>query len=292
MAEVFVSYASPDREVAQKIAIFLEGEGIGCWIAPRDVPPGMEYGAAIIQGIETSRAMVLVLSEHSNDSHFVRKEVERAVSKAKPVLPVRIREVNPSGSLEFFISSAQWVDAWRAPMEQHLSTLVAAIRALSTGGPPPQSSSLPKAKPRKSRVPLLAAIGAAILLLAGAGAYAWKPWLPAWQRSPAAFLDGSWCQPMSGTAMMRIDYKRSGADSINGEIHFSHSTDVIRFRARVAAIADGIEYTWLEPPDWAASGPARDKVLDDASKLQVFSGGKQDDDLPTMTRCAPGSTSR
>jgi len=71
----------------------------------------MEYGAAIIQGIESSRAMVLVLSEHSNDSHFVRKEVERAVSKAKPVLPVRIREVNPSGSLEFFISSAQWVDA-------------------------------------------------------------------------------------------------------------------------------------------------------------------------------------
>lgn len=83
MAEVFVSYASPDREAALKIAAFLEGEGVSCWIAPRDVPPGMEYGAAIIHGIETSRALALILSEHSNDSHFVRKEVERAVSKGE-----------------------------------------------------------------------------------------------------------------------------------------------------------------------------------------------------------------
>lgn len=291
MAEAFVSYASPDREVAQKIAAFLEQEGVSCWIAPRDVPPGMEYGAAIIQGIETSRVLVLILSEHSNDSHFVRKEVERAVSKVKPVLPVRIREVNPSGSLEFFISSAQWVDAWRAPMEQHLSTLVQTIKAMSTGAPLPQSSALPKPKPARSRVPLFAAIGVVVALLAGAGVYAWSPWQPGWQRSPAAFLDGSWCQPMSGTAIMRADYKRSGADTVNGEIHFSHSTDVIRFRAKVAPIADGIEYTFLEPADWAASGPARDKVLDDASKVQVFSSGKADE-LPTMTRCPAGSTSR
>ena len=60
----------------------------------------------------------------------MQKEVERAVSKAKAVLPVRIREVTPSGSLEFFVSSAQWVDAWRSPMEQHLSKLADAIVAM------------------------------------------------------------------------------------------------------------------------------------------------------------------
>ncbi len=41
---------------------------------------------------------VLILSDQSNESQFVRKEVERAVSKTKPVLPVRIREVTPSGA--------------------------------------------------------------------------------------------------------------------------------------------------------------------------------------------------
>lgn len=292
MAEVFVSYASPDREVAFKIAAFLEEQSITCWIAPRDVPPGMEYGAAILQGIETSNALVLVLSEHSNDSQFVRKEVERAVSKVKPVLPVRIREVVPSGSLEFFISSAQWVDAWRSPMEQHLNTLAEAVRAISRGGSAVgvQSSALPAAR-KKRRLPVAAIAGAvaAVALLGGAGVYAWAPWKPAWQRSPASFLEGSWCTPMSSNAISRTDFKKSGPDSVNAELHFSHSTDVYRFRGKVALLPDGFEFTWTDPPDWAAAGPARHRVLDDASMLVTFAGGKAQEDIPPMTRCAPGT---
>jgi hypothetical protein len=169
MSDIFVSYASQDRDAAFRIVTFLEQNGIACWVAPRDVPPGMEYGEAIIQGIAQSRALVLILSDQSNESQFVRKEVERAVSKTKPVLPVRIREVKPSGSLEFFISSSQWVDAWKSPMEQHLLPLVAAIKAMGTpGAASVQSSKLP-ARPR-SNAPLIAGIAIAVLL---AGAAAW-----------------------------------------------------------------------------------------------------------------------
>jgi len=130
MSDVFVSYASADREAAFRIVDYLESQGIRCWVAPRDVSPGMEYGEAIIDAIGRVRALVLVFSDHSNVSTFVRKEVERAVSKTKPILPVRIREVKPAGALEFYISSAQWVDAWKSPLEQHLLPLVGAIRAM------------------------------------------------------------------------------------------------------------------------------------------------------------------
>jgi hypothetical protein len=143
MADVFVSYASADRDVAFRIVGYLEEQGIHCWVAPRDVGPGVEYGQAIIDAIGEVRALVLVLSDQSNESQFVRKEVERAVSKTKPVLPVRIREVTPSGALEFYISSAQWVDAWKSPMEQHLGPLVAAIKAMGTPGSAPVRSTLP-----------------------------------------------------------------------------------------------------------------------------------------------------
>src|SRR5215207_702158 len=166
MADIFVSYASPDRDIAFRIVGFLEEQGITCWVAPRDVPPGVEYGQAIIDGIEQSRALVLILSDQSNDSMFVKKEVERAVSKTKPVLPVRIREVTPSGSLEFFISSAQWVDAFKSPMEQHLLPLVAAIKAMAApGSAPVRSSSLPP--PRRSSAPVIAGIAAAVVIVAG-----------------------------------------------------------------------------------------------------------------------------
>ena len=170
MSEIFVSYASQDRDAAFRIVAFLEQNGIRCWVAPRDVPPGMEYGEAIIQGIAQSRALVLILSDQSNESQFVRKEVERAVSKTKPVLPVRIREVKPSGSLEFFISSSQWVDAWKSPMEQHLLPLVAAIKTMGTpGAATVQSSTLPA--PRRSNAPLIAGIAIALLLAGAAGWY-------------------------------------------------------------------------------------------------------------------------
>ncbi|HEX2827663.1 MAG TPA: toll/interleukin-1 receptor domain-containing protein [Burkholderiales bacterium] len=170
MADIFVSYASPDREVAFRIVSFLEEQGITCWVAPRDVPPGVEYGQAIIDGIGESRALVLILSDQSNDSQFVKKEVERAVSKTKPVLPVRIREVTPSGSLEFFISSAQWVDAFKSPMEQHLLPLVAAIKAIgNVDAAPVRSSALPPPK-KKSNAPALAA-AAVVIVAVAAGAW-------------------------------------------------------------------------------------------------------------------------
>ncbi|KFN43665.1 toll/interleukin-1 receptor domain-containing protein [Arenimonas oryziterrae] len=176
MPDIFVSYASADRDVAFRIVGFLEGQGISCWVAPRDVSPGVEYGQAIIDAIEQARALVLVLSDQSNDSQFVRKEVERAVSKTKPVLPVRIREVNPSGALEFYISSAQWVDAWKSPMEQHLMPLVAAIKAMSVPGAAPVRSTTPMPAPtpavaRTHSPVLLGLLGLAVVALAIAGTW-------------------------------------------------------------------------------------------------------------------------
>lgn len=168
MPDIFVSYASADRDAAFRIVGFLEGQGIHCWVAPRDVAPGVEYGHAIINAIEQCKALVLVLSDQSNDSQFVRKEVERAVSKTKVVLPVRIREVTPSGSLEFYISSAQWVDAWKTPMEQHLMPLVAAIKAMSSSDSAPvRSAPLHVAPaPTRSHSPLLLGIAVIALLSA------------------------------------------------------------------------------------------------------------------------------
>src|ERR671914_1230780 len=106
----FISYASDDREKAEAICTSLEAQGFVCWIAPRDVRAGREYGDEIIRGLERSAAVVLVLSEAANTSVFVRREVERAISKQKPVFPVRIEDVTPSPGLELFISGTHWID--------------------------------------------------------------------------------------------------------------------------------------------------------------------------------------
>jgi hypothetical protein len=181
MAKVaFISHASEDAAIAATITDYLENNGVSCWIAPRDLTPGREYSSAIVDGIESSAVFVLVLSENANESIFVKREVERAVSKGKPVFPIRVREVMPSRSLELFISSAHWIDAWKPPMEKYLERLAQSISAAAAvypaGAPsaptgPTVARSWSAAKPR--RLPAAVAAAFAVLLLAGAGWYAY-----------------------------------------------------------------------------------------------------------------------
>ena len=51
MADIFISYSSKDEQKANDICNRFENEGISCWIAPRDIEVGKEYGGEIIKGI-------------------------------------------------------------------------------------------------------------------------------------------------------------------------------------------------------------------------------------------------
>ena len=177
----FISHASEDAAVAQVITDYLERNGVSCWIAPRDADPGSDYSSEIIEGIKSSAVFVLVLSENANKSAFVKREVERAVSKGKPVFPIRVREVLPSKALELFISSAHWIDAWKPPLENAWSGLpgyLCCCPRLSYGAraatltPAKASVSSSVGRPRRVLILSLAAIVA--LLIGGAGWYAYR----------------------------------------------------------------------------------------------------------------------
>ena len=132
---VFLSYASADKDAAYRLCRLLEEQGLGCWIAPRDVTPGGDYGAAIIGAIEGTAATLLLLSAHANASLHVTHEVERATSKRKRVIPVRLEDVKPSPSLELHLATAQWVDAWRFTPDQVAAQLAVVLRGEGVATP-------------------------------------------------------------------------------------------------------------------------------------------------------------
>jgi hypothetical protein len=127
--QVFLSYSTDDTPTAIAVRDHLEAQGIACWMAPRDITPGKDYGEQIIDAIEDATVFLLILSESSNHSTFVRHEVERAVSKGKVIIPFRIQPVTPSRSLEFFISNYQWIDGWEMASSKSWDVLVSAIRS-------------------------------------------------------------------------------------------------------------------------------------------------------------------
>jgi hypothetical protein len=128
--DVFISYSSRDKNPADIVCAILERQGLRCWIAPRDILPGAEWGESIIQGIEGSATFVLILSSSSNKSPPVRQEAERALNQNLPIIPFRIENVAPSRSLEFFVSSHHWLDAFTPTLEQHSLRLAHAIGVL------------------------------------------------------------------------------------------------------------------------------------------------------------------
>src|SRR5436305_1024856 len=91
--DVFISYASAERDLATAICAGLEATGLRCWIAPRDLTPGAEYPNALTQAVRGARCLVLVFSADALRSPHVLREVELAVSARLPVLTVRTQPV-------------------------------------------------------------------------------------------------------------------------------------------------------------------------------------------------------
>ncbi len=128
--DVFISYSTKDKPAADATCAALEAEGIRCWIAPRDILPGQEYPAAIVKAISETRVFVLLLSGSANASPQISREVERAVNRGAPVIPVRLEDVKPAASLEYLINTPQWLDAFTPPLEPHLAYLTRVVRTL------------------------------------------------------------------------------------------------------------------------------------------------------------------
>jgi hypothetical protein len=163
--EAFVSYSSPDREVAEAVVARLEAEGVPCWVAPRDVRPGANYAEEILGGIAASRVMVLVLSSHANLSPHVAREVERAVSLGLPIVPLRVEGVLPSKALVYFLGTIHWLDALTPPLDPHLARLAGVVRGLlgrGDEGPGRAGASRPAGAGRRGAGPWAApaAVGA------------------------------------------------------------------------------------------------------------------------------------
>jgi hypothetical protein len=128
--DVFISHSSNNRTVANAVCAALEGMGIRCWIAPRDVLPGRSYSGEITRAIQQSRAFVLIFSEHSNNSEQVLREVQLAANSRLHIVQFRIDAVAPSDDLEYYLSGPHWLDAVTPPLENHLDQLKSSIKAL------------------------------------------------------------------------------------------------------------------------------------------------------------------
>jgi uncharacterized protein YjbI with pentapeptide repeats len=93
----FISYSTKDQEFAERLHADLQAKGVRCWFAPHDVQGGRKLIEQIDEAIRLHDRLLLILSEHSMSSEWVKTEIAKArkreVKEGKRVLfPVRLVE--------------------------------------------------------------------------------------------------------------------------------------------------------------------------------------------------------
>lgn len=130
--EVFVSYANEDQALADQVVAALERAGPRCWIAHRDIPPGVpSWAEPIVTAIANSRLVLVLLTAHSIPSVEVMREVTLAADEKIPLLPVTLDATPLSPALRYFFVAGHRLDlAQAAPEDQVLRILPAVQRQL------------------------------------------------------------------------------------------------------------------------------------------------------------------
>lgn len=162
--DVFISYSSQDIEAAQAICHVLEQNEIRCWMAPRNIPPGSDYGDVIDDAIKSCKAVVVLYSEKAASSPWVTGELNVAFEEQKTIIPLRLDKTPLKGQTRVMLNQRHWIDAY-PDYKTKFNDLVKAV-ALAVGKDVQLDS--PPVKPsehfKKYRKPIIFGIIAVIVL--------------------------------------------------------------------------------------------------------------------------------
>ena len=128
--DIFISYSTIDKTIADSVVAALENNNIRCWYAPRDIEAGEDWGKAISTAIKSCQVFLVIFSEHSNRSQRVLDEVNLAISQQAVIVPFRIEDLEPDGAMELHLSSRHWLDAFEPSWQDHLKALIQVVSSV------------------------------------------------------------------------------------------------------------------------------------------------------------------
>jgi hypothetical protein len=110
--EVFLSHSSQDSEFVARLAETLRQHGVPVWYSGTDILGAQQWHDEIGEALERCDWFIVVLSPHSIESMWVRREVQFALQQARLVnriIPAVVRECEGK-RLSWVLSSLQTVN--------------------------------------------------------------------------------------------------------------------------------------------------------------------------------------
>ena len=169
--DVFISYSTKNKNVADAVVANFEQHGIKCWYAPRDIVPGKEWVSAIKEGIYSAKIFILVFTDESNDSRQVMNEVAMAFNAEKTIIPFKLTQKEMNDELEYYLTRVHWLDAVSKSMEKNIENLRKYVEVILQGsnsqktGPETLKAATTDALPQKTANRKWIIIGAVAVLV-------------------------------------------------------------------------------------------------------------------------------
>lgn len=103
---VFISHSHDDADFAELLKLKLEKENINCWIDSEKLKIGQEWRQEIDDGINNSKAVIVIMTPEARKSEYVTYEWAYAWGKDKRIFPIMLKQTTLHPRLE----SLQYLD--------------------------------------------------------------------------------------------------------------------------------------------------------------------------------------
>jgi hypothetical protein len=150
MADVFLSYAREDAARAEQLAHGLEQAGVSVFW-DNEIPPGQTWADYIEGKLTQSKALIVLWSEHSTKSQWVREEARMGRDKGV-LIPVMIDNSQPP--FGFGEVQAANLANWNGEADNpNWRRFVDAVKTFASGGPSPATQPVMATPPRAAPPP-------------------------------------------------------------------------------------------------------------------------------------------
>ncbi|MEO1286971.1 MAG: toll/interleukin-1 receptor domain-containing protein, partial [Chloroflexota bacterium] len=134
MSHIFVSYASKDSEFVNHLVALLKEAGFTVWQDQEQLDVGDVWSDKLENAITNCKAFIIVMSNHSKQSIWVKRELGLAEKLNKPILPIHY-----TGEIWWNLSQIQ-VEDMQTGLNAKLSPRFIKQLAIIVGKTPPSNA--------------------------------------------------------------------------------------------------------------------------------------------------------
>ncbi len=150
-ADVFISYSREDKDRVIDLAQKLREAGVSLWIDQGGIDGAAMWSEEIVNALENSKVLMLMVSEKAVTSHNVVKEVTIASERKGHILPVHLEPTRIPQGLKYPLAGIQHIEYFAATPEEATKSILRSLERLgvklqkpepmTAGAPPPQTAS-------------------------------------------------------------------------------------------------------------------------------------------------------